>query len=101
MHTYEIHLWGLEGLVALLPRQMLDAITVLRIIPGWFMENKDLHVHLGEFDLRLLEHLPNLKRIVLLEFTEDGNGYAGIDEKRRLRMKEAVMTVAGQDLEVV
>jgi hypothetical protein len=101
MHTYEIHLWGVGGLVALLPRPVLNAITVLRVIPGWFTENKELYVHLGEFDMRLFRYLANMKRIVLLEYTKDGKGHAGIDEKQRLRMKEAVMTVTGQDLEVV
>jgi hypothetical protein len=41
-----------------------------------------------------------LKTIMLLHWTRE-KGYVGASEKRRLDMKEAVMTMTGQDLEVV
>jgi hypothetical protein len=100
MRTYEMQTWGVGGLVVLLPRPALDVITVVRILPMWFGETEELDVWLGRYELRLLAQLPNLRSILLLHWKRE-KGYVGVSEKRRLDMKEAVMTMTGQDLEVL
>jgi hypothetical protein len=100
IHTYEMQTWGVGGLVALLPRPALNAITVVRIPPKWFGGTEELDVWPGVFELRLLAQLPNLNNIILLHWKRE-KGYLGVSENRKLNMKEAVMTMTGQDLEVV
>jgi hypothetical protein len=52
------------------------------------------------FGLRLLAQLPDLKTIMLLHWKRE-KGYVGVSEKRMSDRKEAVMTMTGQDLEMV
>jgi hypothetical protein len=118
MNTYEVDICRVGTLVELLPQPVLDTIRVLRMWPWFFGEHKDLDKEPQNYvdGLTQLVQLPNLKRIVLLYWRSDGDGWGRttvhkrvkmntgkrvkVGETQRARVKEVVVELTGKDVEV-